>query len=119
VILGVEGTALDKASGEPLVGVRAVVSVRALADGSELGRQRGGVLGEGQFGVAVPIPAESLSIDQIEITITRDTCETVIVFDIDEDTPITEKPGFPRSFEFRITDPILVPACTEDGDVAP
>ena len=108
--LPVEGIVLDEISEDPLSG--ATVLVRALTlGGSELGRQSGGVLKNGQFGVGVPIPAESPRARQVEITVSRDDCESIFLFDVDQDITLVDEGGLFRSFSFRITDPILVPPC--------
>jgi len=116
--LPVEGIVLDETSEDPLSG--ATVLVRALTlGGSELGRQSGGVLKDGEFGIGVPIPAESPRTRKLEVTVSRDDCETIYLFDVDEDITLVDQGGLFRSFSFRITDPILVPACAEDGDGRP
>jgi len=54
--------------------------------------------------------------DRVEITVIRDGCETTFAIDMDEDTVVDV--SFPDD-TLELKDPILVPECGEDGDVAP
>jgi len=111
-----EGTVVDEETGQPLaVGT---VLVRALCCGAdELGRQQGRVF-QGAFSVPIPILAESPAPDEYEVTVSRGSCESVFLFDVSEDVTFVDLP-FPRGFLFRVSDPIGVPQCAEDGDGPP
>jgi len=115
--LPVEGTVVDEESGEPLSGV--AVFVRTLSRGvTETGRGSAIVL-DGGFQVKTFPLKGSFPTDQIEVTITRGSCDTRCLFDKDNGFTVENLGLFAGEITFRITDPIRVPRCTEDGDAPP
>lgn len=118
--LPVEGTLLDAETREPVAG--ATIIVRALCCGMQIERLeelgRGAArASDGGFLALVPVPAGSRT-DHIEVAVTRDGCETVFLFDVDQDITFVDQ-GLVIRNVFRITDPILVPACAVNGDGPP
>ena len=115
--LPVVGAVVDADSGEPLSGV--AVLVRTLADNLfETGR--GSALAvNGGFQVRTFPIAGAPAPDPLEVTITRDSCETQFVFEKDNGFTVENMGLFAGELTFRITDPIRVPRCAEDGDVPP
>jgi len=115
--LPVEGTVVDAETGEPLSGV--AVLVRTLADNLfETGRGSALAVNGGFQVRTFPIAGASAP-DPLEVTITRDSCETQFVFEKDNGFTVENIGLFAGELTFRITDPIRVPPCAEDSDGPP
>jgi len=108
---------VDQASGEPLSGVAGVVRTLCCG-GAELGRGAA-LVAEGNLFVRTFPLNGSPATDQIEVTITRDSCETQFVFEKDNGFTVENIGLFAGELTFRITDPIRVPRCAEDSDGPP
>ncbi len=115
--LPVEGTVVDAETGEPLSGVAVLVRTHCCG-GEELGRGSALVKNGTLFVRTFPLSG-SPATDYIEVTVTRGTCETRFMFEKDNGFIVVNFRLFNGELTFRITDPIRVPRCAEDGDGPP
>ena len=115
--LPVEGTVVDVETGEPLSGVGALIRTLCCGD-TEVGRGAA-LIENGELFVRTFPLAGSFATERIETTITRGSCDTRFVFEKNVGFTVVNFRLFDGELTFRITDPIRVPPCAEDGDGPP